>query len=142
VVHVLAKKCREINVPMRRLTEEAMQVLTQYPWPGNVRELENIIERTVVLVDSDTIGSNDLPLELVPDLDVDLVSDSGSADMAANADGGPMTQRLERLEKQMIEGAMQEAKGVKTQAAERLGIKTSALYYKLDKYGIDYSDDE
>jgi len=107
-----------------------------------VRELENIIERTVVLVDSDTIGSNDLPLELVPDLDVDLVSDSGSADMAANADGGPMTQRLERLEKQMIEGAMQEAKGVKTQAAERLGIKTSALYYKLDKYGIDYSDDE
>jgi two-component system response regulator HydG len=138
----LAKKCREINVPMRRLTEEAMQVLTQYPWPGNVRELENIIERTVVLVDSDTIGSNDLPLELVPDLDVDLVSDSGSADMAANADGGPMTQRLERLEKQMIEGAMQEAKGVKTQAAERLGIKTSALYYKLDKYGIDYSDDE
>jgi two-component system response regulator HydG len=148
VAHVLAKKCREINVPFRRLTDEAMQVLCAFPWPGNVRELENIIERTVVLVDSDTIGANDLPLELVPDLDVDLGPDSASGaeadldDSPMGTDGAPMTQRLERLEKQMIERAMQEVKGVKTQAAERLGIKTSALYYKLDKYGIDYSDNE
>ena len=148
VAHVLAKKCREINVPFRCLTDEAMQVLCAFPWPGNVRELENIIERTVVLVDSDTIGANDLPLELVPDLDVDLGPDSASGEEAdlddsqIGTDGAPMTQRLERLEKQMIERAMQEVKGVKTQAAERLGIKTSALYYKLDKYGIDYSDNE
>jgi len=148
VAHVMAKKCREINVPLRRLTDEAMQVLCAYPWPGNVRELENIIERTVVLVDADMIGANDLPLVLVADLDADLESDSGSvgeadlSDTQIGADGGPMTERLERLEKQMIEHAMQEVKGVKTQAAERLGIKTSALYYKLDKYGIDYSDTE
>ena len=140
VAHVLAKKCREINVSMRRLTEEALQLLCQYPWPGNVRELENIIERTVVLVDDDTIGANDLPLELVPDLDVGLEEELVESDVSdPNA---PMTQRLEQLEQEMIERAMQDARGVKTQAAERLGIKTSALYYKLDKYGIDYSDDE
>jgi len=140
VAHVLAKKCREINVPMRRLTEEALQLLCQYPWPGNVRELENIIERTVVLVDDDTIGANDLPLELVPDLDVGLEEELVESDVSdPNA---PMTQRLEQLEQEMIERAMQDARGVKTQAAQRLGIKTSALYYKLDKYGIDYSDDE
>ncbi|SVB73618.1 uncharacterized protein METZ01_LOCUS226472, partial [marine metagenome] len=140
VAHVLAKKCREINVPMRRLTEEALQLLCQYPWPGNVRELENIIERTVVLVDGDTIGANGLPLELVPDLDVGLEEELVASDVSdPNA---PMTQRLEQLEQEMIERAMQDARGVKTQAAERLGIKTSALYYKLDKYGIDYSDDE
>lgn len=146
VAHVLAKKCREINVPLRRLTDEALQVMCQYPWPGNVRELENIIERTVVLGDSDTIGANDLPL------DGARFDEAGNGDVVVNSsddlpagfgdEAAPMTQRLEQLERELIERAMQEVRGVKTQAAERLGIKTSALYYKLDKYGIDYSDDE
>ncbi|MBT3346079.1 MAG: sigma-54-dependent Fis family transcriptional regulator [Gemmatimonadetes bacterium] len=149
VAHVLEKKCREINVPLRRLTEGAMQMLCRYPWPGNVRELENIIERTVVLVDGETIGANDLPLEEglaldgAPTADLPDSGQVGSSGDPESADGeGQMTQRLERLEREMIERAMQETKGVKTQAAEKLGIKTSALYYKLDKYEIDYSDDE
>ena len=47
-----------------------------------------------------------------------------------------MTARLERLEGELIVQAMKESVGVKTQAAELLGIKASALYYKLDKYGL------
>lgn len=45
----------------KRLSKEAVEKLMEYPWPGNVRELENVIERTVVLTEKETIGVEDLP---------------------------------------------------------------------------------
>jgi len=130
VEHFLVKKCREINLPPRRLTDEAMEVMCQYPWPGNVRELENIIERTVVLVDGDTVGPNDLPLAAEG-------MSRGNAEAAADGDAQiALTDQLESLERELILKALEQADGVKTQAATLLGIKTSALYYKLDKYGV------
>ena len=130
VDHFLIKKCREINLPLRRLTPEAMEVMCSYPWPGNVRELENIIERTVVLVDSVEVGPNDVPL-FHEGMRAGAVSGPGDSEGHF-----PLNDQLETLEKELITSAMEEAGGVKTHAAELLGIKTSALYYKLDKYGV------
>jgi len=130
VDHFLTKKCREINLPLRRLTPEAIEVMCNYPWPGNVRELENIVERTVVLVDSVEVGPNDVPLSHEG-------MRTSTASPSADSDGPfPLNDQLESLEKELIAQAMEEAGGVKTRAAELLGIKTSALYYKLDKYGV------
>jgi two-component system response regulator HydG len=130
--HFLIKKCREMNLPLRRLTADALELLCKYPWPGNVRELENVIERTIVLGDGITIGSSDLPLG---------VGDEGGEDDQVQMDDGGgdvmLNERLEGLEKRLITEAMGKAQGVKTKAAELLGIKTSALYYKLDKYGVE-----
>ena len=132
VEHFLVKKCREMNLPLRRLTADALDLLSRYPWPGNVRELENVIERTLVLGDGITIGANDLPLG---------AADEGEGEEQVRVDdyGGEvlLVERLERLEKKLITEAMGKAHGVKTKAAEFLGIKTSALYYKLDKYGVE-----
>ena len=56
----------------------------------------------------------------------------------ASDDGGLLlNERLDAVERDLIARAMEEADHVKTKAASLLGIKTSALYYKLDKYGID-----
>ena len=129
VDHFLRKKCREMNRPLRRLTGGAVEFLCRYPWPGNVRELENVIERTVVLVDGEEIGPGDLPLaEAFGELDGDA-EEIPASKLALN-------DQLESLERDLICRAMEEAKGVKTQAAELLGVKTSALYYKLEKYGM------
>jgi len=130
--HFLIKKCREMNLPLRRLTDDAIALLAKYPWPGNVRELENVIERTVVLGDGITIGVGDLPLGAADDggEDEQVRLDDSSGEVLLN-------ERLERLEKKLITEAMGKAHGVKTRAAEFLGIKTSALYYKLDKYGVE-----
>ena len=49
----------------------------------------------------------------------------------------PLNERLDEIEREMIAQAMQETNHVKTKAASLLGIKTSALYYKLDKYGLE-----
>ncbi len=51
----------------------------------------------------------------------------------------PLPEILEELERQLIVRAFRKAEGVKTETARLLGIKTSALYYKLDKYGVDES---
>ena len=137
VGHFLERKSREINVPLRRLTDEALKILCDYPWPGNVRELENIIERTIVLSDGEVIGPADLPLE---GMDIPAAEDGADAAVPAGQETS-LTDQLEGLERELITRAMQQARGVKTQAAELLGIKTSALYYKLEKYGVGYAED-
>ena len=104
VDHFLEKKSREMNLPLRRLTDEAMASLQGYPWPGNVRELENIIERTLVMVDAETIGVEDLPL---------VCGEPGGVAGLGAADGESgnmeLTDRLERLEKELIVKAMKDA---------------------------------
>ena len=127
VLHFMSKKCGEMNVPLKRPTEEAMNGLIHYMWPGNVRELENVIERTIVLSDDVEIGLHGLPLAF------DSSDHSGDALPDAAI---PLNKTLDDMERKLIERAMQEANQVKTRAAELLGIKTSALYYKLEKYGL------
>ena len=138
VKHFTKKKCGEMNIPPKRLTEEALTGLKSYPWPGNVRELENVIERTMVLVDGEEIGYHDLPLTF----DAAAAKEEAAAEgveAAAVADDGSLllNEHLDELERDLIARAMEEARHVKTKAASLLGIKTSALYYKLDKYGLD-----
>ena len=129
VEHFMAKKCAEMNIALKRLTPEALAGLACYPWPGNVRELENVIERTIVLSDGEQIDYQDLPLTF----------DKASNDREDKRDGGsiPLNERLDEMERDFIARAMDEANHVKTKAASLLGIKTSALYYKLDKYGLE-----
>ncbi len=129
VEHFLHKKCEEMNRPMKRLTDRAMAAMASYTWPGNVRELENVVERTLVLADGNVVDVNDLPL------DVEASRAEVSAEELEDS-AIPLTRRLEDLERQLIEQALEQAGGVKTKAAEMLGIKTSAFYYKLDKYGL------
>ena len=128
--HFLHKKCAELGRGVRRFADSARQALAHYGWPGNVRELENVVERTVVLSDGDEIGLSDLPLVAADTspLGTDPTDEAGDSDS--------LNQQLEDLERRLIEKALQRSGGVKTQAAELLGIKTSALYYKLDKYGL------
>ena len=130
VEHFLKKKCGEMNIPLKRLSNEAVEGLRNYPWPGNVRELENVVERTIVLADGDEVGLHDLPLTF---------EESGKRPAAENLPEGevPLNKMLDDMEKKLIVRAMDQANQVKTRAAESLGIKTSALYYKLDKYGLE-----
>ncbi|RMG21520.1 MAG: sigma-54-dependent Fis family transcriptional regulator [Deltaproteobacteria bacterium] len=112
----------------RTFSEEAEQLLLKYPWPGNVRELENVVEQALVFAEGDRIEVEDLPA---------FLKERPRGDLLALPTGNvPLPEILEDLERQLIERAYEKAKGVKTETARLLGIKTSALYYKLDKYGI------
>jgi len=107
-----------------KITEAALQRLEEYPWPGNVRELENVVERAVVLCRTDTVDAGLLDLR-VP---------------GAPANGGLPALRLDdaldRLERDMILQALDEAKNVKARAARLLGVSERSLWYKIRKHGL------
>jgi two-component system response regulator HydG len=98
-----------------------------------VRELENAIEQSLVFAEGAVLDEKELPAFL----------QGASARAAQSAQGlpiphgdRPLPDILEDLERQLIHKAYEKAKGVKTETARLLGIKTSALYYKLEKYGF------
>jgi two-component system response regulator HydG len=111
-----------------KITDDALGRIMAHPWPGNVRELENAIEQSMVFAEGQTITVSSLPASLQGAAAGDRL-EVPRGDMA-------LPEILEDLEKQLILKAYNQAKGVKTETARLLGIKTSALYYKLEKYGI------
>lgn len=127
IEHFLEKKSRQLNKKPPRVNEMALKELTNYYWPGNVRELENLMERAVVLCEGEEIGLKDLPM---------LLGNTNKSSLNLSREDLSLDEALEDLERQLIERALEKAKGVKTEAARILGLKTSALYYKLEKYGM------
>jgi len=122
------------------LSPAALQLLTRYPWPGNVRELENAVEQALVFAEGEQIEPGDLPAFLQTQAGAPVGVALPSAQPAGD---GPidLNRVLEDLERQLIAHAFEKAKGVKTETARLLGIKTSALYYKLEKYGFIAADE-
>jgi len=127
VEHFLRKKAAQLNKRIPKINEMAMHELISYYWPGNVRELENVIERAVVLCEGSEIGLNDLPI---------LLKDPSRTTLQLFKEDLPLSEALDDLERQLIARALEKAAGVKTEAARILGLKTSALYYKLEKYNM------
>ena len=109
-------------------SDEAVSALQTYRWPGNVRELENIVEQSLVFADGERIELHDLPPAV-------LGTERGNMLSVPQGDRA-LPELLEDLERQLILRAYDRAGGVKTETARLLGIKTPALYYKLEKYGI------
>jgi len=127
--HFVEKLRARTNAEIENICAQAESLLMNYGFPGNVRELENIIEQALVFANPPSIEVDDLPAQVSgskPRLD-QLPVPSG---------GVGLTEFLENAERQMILAAYEAANGVKTETARRLKIKASALYYKLEKYGI------
>ena len=102
-----------------------VEALGRYEWPGNVRELENTIERAVVLASGHVLTAQSVSL-------------LGAT--SAPSSGLPSTrlhQNLEWVERETIRRALEQASGVKKDAAELMGISQRALSYYLAKYRID-----
>ncbi len=126
--HFVSKLARRTRSSATGVADEALAALQTYAWPGNVRELENVIEQALVFADGEVIGLGDLPPYV-------LGGDRGDVLQIPEGDRS-LPEILEDLERQLILRAYEKAGGVKTETARILGIKTPALYYKLEKYGI------
>jgi DNA-binding NtrC family response regulator len=107
------------------VSERAMALLTRYAFPGNVRELENILERAVAISRDGVIRVADLP----PDL----------AEFELQEYKLPESQlmTLEALEQDYIAHVLKLTNGVRTRAAEILGIDRVSLWRKMKKYGLE-----
>lgn len=133
--HFLRKDCREMNRTLMTIADGAMLCLQDYDWPGNVRELENIIERTVALTAGDHIEVRDLPANIARlDTPANLF-DPGCPRIPA--EGLDLGGTLERIEKKLIQQALEMGKGVKARAAALLGLNRTTLVEKIKRLKLE-----
>jgi DNA-binding NtrC family response regulator len=109
----------------RRISREAMALLTAYPWPGNVRELRNAIARAATLATGAEIRADDLPPR--------LREGTRATSMVAGASQRQLS--LRDLEREYILEVMRQTGGNKSRAAELLGLDRKTLYRKLAEFG-------
>ena len=107
------------------LEEGVVSSLQQYHWPGNVRELENTIERAVVLSPGPVITSRAVSVLC------------GPAQQPVSLPSLKLRQNIEWVERETIRRALENAGGVKKDAAELMGISQRALSHYLAKYRIE-----
>jgi len=106
-----------------RISSAAMDLLCRQPFPGNVRELENVIERAVVVCKSSVIQETDLP-------ETFRVAASGKEKLT-------LFEAVERLERQLIEEALESEGGSMVAAARALGVTERVVRYKIRKLGVE-----
>ena len=152
-LHFLMRSAQKCGKRITHIDPEALAALERHLWPGNVRELENVIERAVVLAESDRVTLLDLPAEVArpsrlavarrrnqadrPPLcrpsSPALMPDNGLADDSSDNPFG-----LERpaWERDALLAALRKSAGNKARAARLLGIPRSTYFSKLKKHGI------
>jgi DNA-binding NtrC family response regulator len=114
----LSKYATRYRKPVSGFEAGAMQTILEHDWPGNVRELQHAIERAVLLSTAGKIQAADLGLR--------------APRMAQRLD----ELSLEQVESLLIRKAMSKYEGNVSRAAAALGLSRSALYRRLDRYGI------
>lgn len=128
--HFIEKYAKEFGKEIRTISSYAMELLMNYSFPGNIRELENIIERGVAMESSNII----LPENLV--LETGVPGGMQKYHVEIPDKGLPLNQELEKIEKMIIEKALEKTKGSKTKAAQLLGLTFDSLRYRIEKLNI------
>ncbi len=129
--HFIKIFSRKFGKKISGFSDEAIQVMKDYPWPGNVRELSNVVERGCILAKAEYITPD---LMMLPK-DASLVPVGPTGAAIATSNNGTMT--LAEAEEKAIRSAILKAEGNKNEAARILGVHRTTLYKKLEEYSIE-----
>ncbi|MCK5237650.1 MAG: sigma-54-dependent Fis family transcriptional regulator [Deltaproteobacteria bacterium] len=129
VMIFLERYALKYSKSINSVADKAMKMLKEYSWPGNVRELENIVERAVILEDSEELQPDNLPVS------------KGEGSMAVldgvfKSDNLSIKRAEEILERELIKRALDRTKGNRTKAAELLEISHRTLLYKIKSFEL------
>ena len=123
--HFLEKYAREHGKRIKRISTPAIDMLASYHWPGNVRELENIIERAVLVCETNVIHGHHLPPTL------QTAEGSGTVTRLS------LETAVEAYERDLIQDALKTTRGNRKRAAQLLDTTERIIGYKVKRYGID-----
>lgn len=118
-LHFLRQSSQRYRKNLASFEATAMKVLLDHPWPGNVRELDHSVERAVLLAEGPEVRASDLGLRPIREGNLRI------EDMS-----------LEDVERALIQKAMGRYGGNVSHASKTLGLSRSALYRRLQKYGL------
>ncbi len=129
VRHLLEKYSRRLKREVLGIEEEAMGKLLTYAWPGNIRELENVIERGILFSEGQQICVQDLPSEI-----------RGLSPTQTSSEGLGLKEvvrmNTQRIEREMIERALEATGRNVTRTAKRLSISRKSLQTKMKELGL------
>lgn len=118
--HFLARHAKRYQATVHRFDDGAMDALLAHRWPGNVRELDHAVERAVLLADGDCVRAADLGLRAT----------------AGEAGTHLEDLTLQEVERALIEKALARNAGNVAGAARLLGLSRSAMYRRMERYGL------
>jgi two-component system nitrogen regulation response regulator NtrX len=122
----------------QQYSAEALELLRQYHWPGNIRELANLVERLAIL-GGDTIGPSDVAGVLPGTRDDGSAArrpGGSSGGMALPVAGAPLSETLDRFERELIAQALAHAEGNVAEAARLLVTDRANLYRRMKRLGL------
>ena len=128
-VRILAKAfVKDFSVrlarPVTEITPAFLEALEQQPWKGNIRELRNVIERSLIVCESERLDVADLPLDIQ------------NTHYEQSDETTPGSFELSDMERRHIARVLEYTKGNKTEAARLLKIGLTTLYRKIEEYGV------
>jgi DNA-binding NtrC family response regulator len=118
------------------IEDAAMEALIHYEWPGNVRELENVIERGVILEEGQCLAVDSLPERVLARPGLYPGSSIGGAGSDVRPDGS-LVGTLEDVERDYMMKVLEVTGWQKKKASSILGINSSTLYRKIQRYGLE-----
>jgi len=125
--HFIRKYNQRFGKRISGVSAEAHAALEDYRWPGNVRELQNVVERSVALVDGPLIELQDLPMEVI-------LSEHHARD--GEPLSRPLGAALDQFERTLIQRALDRTNWNQNKAAETLGLHRNTLLRKIAKWGL------
>ncbi len=152
--HFARQFARKAQRPIHGFSDEALRVLSEHHWPGNVRELRNVVERAVILSDSDVLTPRDISLsKIAPDrsqaepdsseFNGERPTEPGSRAASSPPRDEDVLKRfmeeeltLDELDRRYMEAVLEQCRWNKSQAARLLGIERTTLDRRLKKYGM------
>ena len=135
--HFLKRYSEELGKQISQISSEALRVLVQYDYPGNVRELQNIIERAMALETSQELTAQNLSSYIEEQLPIK----KRPLDLEIPSEGVDLEKIVEDVERTLLLKALDRTKGIKKKAAELLHINFRSMRYRLEKYGLNHSDE-
>jgi two-component system response regulator PilR (NtrC family) len=123
--------CASAKKPLKTVQPDALEVLEAYEWPGNVRELQNVIQRVVVMVNSQVVTLEHLPQHLLQH------SASVQEAILIPEEGVDFDVEMQNLEVAYLNAALRRTGGKKSAAAELLRIDRQRMKYLCRKHKIE-----
>lgn len=128
------KFCKQFDFEKINLSDAFIKALENYNWPGNVRELENLMERLVVMAETNSLEINDLPDYILGKKTLASIAETEIIEIPA--EGLDFNELVNSYENHLITLALQHTKGNKKAAAKVLNLNRTTLVEKIKKKGL------